>query len=770
MGVVYKAVQESLGRTVALKVFPETFSLDPVRLERFRREARATARIRHPNIVPVYEVGESERIHFYAMQLIEGPSLHQGLAQTRDQAAQGGGKKGSAISDPAYAVGVAERVAELAGGLEEAHAQGLVHRDIKPSNILVSKDGSYVLVDFGLVHDLEAESITGSGQILGTLSYMSPEQVSGRNVDARSDVYSLGVTLFELLTLHRPFEGGSTHEIREAILNQEPPSPRRLNPKLGGDLTTIVLHCLEKNPDRRYSSAGELAADLRQFCRGEPILARPLPWWEQVLRRAWRRKAQLATTTLLVALVSLVAYLAWPKGVISLAVLPFLNEAADPSTEYLSDSIPERLMGMLSSFPNLSVKSRSSVFRYKGQNLDPLAAGRDLRADVVLSGRVAQRGNILMLGLELSDVRENKQLWGTRYDRELSDLMATEDEVCRDIAAQLRVNLQGSIEKRLSKPRTNNPEADKAYRRGRLLWSQFSKKSVEKSIERFQEAIGIDPNFALAHVGLAEAWIALGLFQAPKEVLVNAKGYAERALALDPTLGEAHAALGTIRLYLDWNWEEARRSLENALELNPRCFESFPCYLHSLDILGEINSAEASVERALRFNPESVPLQTELACTAYYAGGYEATTQYALEALELDKGFILAHLQLGRAYEQLGEHERSIETLEKARELTGGEWSDILGELAYSYGRSGKTEQAEAILREMVERKKSAFVDPYPLAFAYLGLGDKEKALAALEEALEVRSQWVPWLKVEPKFFSLRSEPRFQALLERLKL
>jgi len=770
MGTVYRAVQESLGRMVALKVFPAVFTLDPVRLERFRREARATARIRHPNIVPIYDVGESDGIHYYAMQLVEGPSLHAVLTEERDQAAQRG-RKSSAISDPAYAVRVAERMAELAEGLEEAHAQGLVHRDIKPSNILVGKDGSYVLVDFGLVHDVEAESITGSGQVLGTLSYMSPEQVSGRNADARSDVYGLGVTLFELLTLHRPFEGESAHEIQEAILNREPASPRRLNPKLGSDLATIILRCLEKKPDRRYSSAGHLAADLRRFCRGEPILARPQAVWERLLRRAWRRKAQLATSVLLLVLASLVGFLAWPARVVSLAVLPFLDETADSSMEHLSDGIPERLMNMLSSMQSLSVRSRSSVFRYKGQKIDPLAAGRDLKADVVLSGRLAQKGDSLVLGLQLVDVRDNRQLWGARYDRKLTDLMATEEEICREVASRLQVRLEGGDDRRLAKRPTSKPGADIAYRRGRLLYLQMNTDSLTRSIERFQEAIGIDPNFALAHVGLAEAWIALGLsFQRPKEAFANAMGYTQRAFELDPQLGEAYAALGSLRLYQDWNWSEARRCLDLALELNARCVESFPCFLHCLDALGRPDEAVAYVERALRSNPESVALLQELGCTEYYAGRYEAAAGHSREAIELDERSFLAYYNVGRSCEQMGKHAESIQTLERARDLTGGGANEILAELAHSYARSGRRGEAEAVLAELVERKKSGFVDPYPLAFAYIGLGDKEKALASLEEAFEERSSWVPWLKVEPKFSGLHPEPRFQALLKRLKL
>jgi TolB-like protein/Flp pilus assembly protein TadD len=770
MGTVYKAVQGSLGRTVALKVLPESFAMDPVRVERFRREARATARIRHPNIVPVHEVGESEGRHYYAMEFIDGPSLEAVLAQARDAAAPPGGAKGSPASDAARAAQAAERMAELAEGLDEAHRLGLVHRDIKPSNILVDRSGRYVLVDFGLVHDVDAESLTGSGQLLGTLSYMPPEQISGGKVDARSDIHGLGVTLFELLTLRKPFEGQNAGEIQEAILHQEPPAPRKLNSRLGSDLETIVLHCLQKSPGRRYASAGELAADLRRFCRGEPILARPRPRWELLVRRAWRSRLQLAAGAMLAALAALVAFLAWPKGVTSLAVLPFVNEAADPGIEYLSDSIPERLMGMLSSVPDLAVRSRSASFRFKGKDVNPAAAGRELRADIVLSGRVAQRDDVLVLGLELVNVRDQTRLWGIRYDRKLDELMKTEDEICREIAARLRVRLDRDAARGDGEHRTKFPAADIAYRRGRLLYSQQTPEALAKSVERFQEAIGIDPGFALAHVGLAEAWIGLGYFQTPKAAFESAIEHARKALDLDPLLGEAHAALGSLRLYHGWDWPEAQRCLDRAVELNPRCVESFPCFVHLMDTLGRPDEALAQVERALHLNPESVALVEELGCTSYYAGRYQEAVRHSREAIELDGGFILAYYNLGRSYGQLGMYAESISTLEKAKAITGGEASDIVSELAFSYARAGRKADAQAVLEELLERKQRAFVDPYPLAFAHIGLGDKESAMAALEEALEVRSSWVPWLKVEPKFFVLHSEPRFRALVQRLKL
>jgi len=366
-------------------------------------------------------------------------------------------------------------------------------------------------------------------------------------------------------------------------------------------------------------------------------------------------------------------------------------------------------------------------------------------------------------------VRTNSRLWGIRYDRKLEDLMAMEEEICREVASRLRLSLEGEDKERLGKRRTSHPAADIAYRRGRLLYSKQTPESLERSIERFQEAINIDSSFVLAHVGLAEAWISLGYFQNPKVAYANATGYAQRALDLDPLLGEAHAAIGTLRLF-EWDWPEARRSLDRALELNPRCAETFPCFLHSLDALGQADEAQRYVERALKLNPESSILLEELGCTSYYAGRYEDSVRHSEEAIELDPGFVLALYNLGRAQGALRRYDQSIATLEKAKAASGGEVIEVLAELAYSHAMAGRKDVAVAILEELLARKKRVFVDPYPLAFAQIGLDDKQNALASLEEAVDQRSSWTPWLKVEPKFFVLHSEPRFRSLLERLKL
>jgi serine/threonine protein kinase/TolB-like protein/Tfp pilus assembly protein PilF len=779
MGTVYEAFQEPLARRVAFKVLPATLALDPVRLERFRREARAMARIRHPNIVQVHEIGEWQSTLYYVMELIDGASLQSILAAARGgrrdgdaEGAIGVAPAASGPPGPEEALRAAERMAELAEGLEQAHAQGLVHRDIKPSNILVRRDGSYVLADFGLVRDAADESLTKSGQLLGTLSYMSPEQLCGRDVDARSDVYSLGVTLFELLTLTRPFEGDSAGELQQAVLREEPPSPRRSNPKLDPCLATIVLRCLEKDPERRYASAGELAADLRRFCRGEPTIARPLPAWEWTWRRAWRRRKQVLTALFVAALLALSAVFLSTRtaGPIAIAILPFANESQDPGAEYITESVPERLRTLLGAVPAFRVKSRNALLRYQGSEVDPLEAGRKLDVDIVLSGRLVEQAEMLALMVKLIDVRGGQELWETRYDRALGDLEAAEEEICRQIASRLRISLFGGADGELRKRHTANPQADIAYRRGRLLYSKQTPESLARSIPRFEEALALDPSFALAHIGLAEAWLALAYFQHPGELYAKARGFTEQALALDPRLGEAHAALGSLQLYQDWNWEAAARSLDRALELNPRCVESFPCFVHIRDVVGEFESAVAYVRLALRYDPESAALQHELGCTLYYAGRYEDSVEQSLEALEMDASLIFAYYNVGRSYGQLGRFEESIATLEKARDLTAGEWNEILAELAHSYARAGRTAEAEAIRRELLERKQTDFVDPYPLAFAHMGLEDKESALAALEEALDILSTWAPWLKVEPKFFRLHSEPRFQALLERLKL
>jgi serine/threonine-protein kinase len=770
MGTVYEAMQERLGRRVALKVLPRAFALDPELVERFRREARATASIHHPSIVPIYEVGEAEGVHYYAMEFIEGPSLDLVITQARERAEEA--RRSSPATDAAYVQSVIEQVATLAEGLQEAHAQGLVHRDIKPANILVGKNGRYVLADFGLVRDVRADTLTHSGQMLGTLSYMSPEQVSCREVGPPTDVYSLGVTLFELLTLRRFFEGKSAHEIESAILYQEPPSPRKANAKLHRDIETVILHCLQKQPERRYATAGELAAELRRILRFEPIVARPQPLWERVARRAWRQRRRIAAVTVFAALAAAIAYLAWPQRITSLAVLPFATESGAPEVEYVSAGLTDSLIFRLGQLPGLQVKSRSVVGRYQGQDVKPQEVGRDLQVDAVLTGRLLRSGEDLTVRVELVNTQTNGTIWGERYERkpEPFDLQELEEDIAAAIVDGLKVVLSGENEQRLRKRHTRDREAYLLYQQGRHLFSKYTEEDFQKCLEYFQRAIDRDPQFALAHVGMAECYIVLGNdFRAPKEVLPLGLDHALQAAKLDPMLGEAHAALGAIRLYYDWDWKAAERELTRALELNPRCAESFPCYLHCLDAMGRPADAKRHVEQTLlNVDPSSLILQAELGCTTYYGRRYDEAIESCQTTLRLQDDYIPALYNLGRAYGQVKKYDEAIQALNRA--LGEVDANFILAELAYVYASSGKREKAEEILAKLLDRKSRGFVDPYIIAFVHIGLGDEDKALESLREALAVRSTWVPWLRVEPKFFGLHADPRFQDLLRGLNL
>jgi serine/threonine protein kinase/tetratricopeptide (TPR) repeat protein len=771
MGTVYEAIQESLGRKVALKVLPDAAALDPELVERFRREVRATARIRHPSIVPIHEVGEVGNIRYYAMELIDGPSLETAIVEARRHA--GEARRDSPPSSAGYIKAVVEEMAALCEGLEEAHAQGLIHRDIKPANILVARSGRYVLADFGLVRDTRAETLTRSGQMLGTLSYMSPEQVAGEDAGATTDVYSLGVTLFELLTLERPFAGRSAHEIQSAILHEEPPAPRRRNPRLDRDLETIILHCLEKEPAKRYATAGALAADLRRFLRSEPIVARPQPVWEKASRRMWRHRGRVAVALVFLGLLSWVALDRLSRQVASVAVLPFVNESAAPEVDYLSDGLTDSLIFRLGQLGGLRVKSRSAVARFRGKDVEPQAAGEALEVDAVLTGRVLRRGgDDILVAVELVGTRTSETLWGERYERraESLDLQGLEEEISAAIVEKLRVKLTDEGEKQLAKRYTPDPGAYLAYWRGRHVFLRYTEEDIRKSIEYFQQAIDTDPKFALAHVGMAEAHIALGNdFEPPKDVFPVALAHALEAEKLDPMLGEAHAVLGTIRLYYNWDWEAARRELKRALELNPRCAESFPCYLHSLDALGRPEEARRQVEETLvSVDPGSLTIQAELGCTEYYGGRYEEAIAASAGTLKVEETHVPALYNLARAYGQTGRFEEAIRVLEKAR-LASGDASFVLAELGYVHARAGNRARAEEILATLMERRQGGgFVDPYYIAFVHVALGDDDRALDLLREAFDVKSSWVPWLKVEPKFFGLHRDPRFQELLKGL--
>jgi serine/threonine-protein kinase len=808
MGEVYLAQDTKLKRKVALKLLPSGLSDDKERLKRFEQEALATSALNHPNILTIHEIGEHSGIKFIATEFIDGVTWRERMKQE------------------CSLLELLEIAIQVASALASAHEAGIIHRDIKPENIMMRRDGIVKVLDFGLAKLARETEIgpadstrqlirTGAGIVMGTTSYMSPEQARGKAIDVRTDIWSFGVVLYEALSGRKPFPGETPSDVIANILMTEPPPLKQVAPATPDELVRIIGKTMRPDRNQRYQNGRELLSDLKHLKQELEFAAKsqrtltidpseagpdPLSQMSPAHSSSTTEQTPIAPTSsaeyihsqlkqhkvgilLIAALlfigVGTVGYLlmrnvARPEQTVtsaidSLAVLPLANSSRDPNAEYLSDGITESLINTLSQLPGVRVLSRSAAFRYKGKEVDAQTAGHELNVRAVLKGAVKQLGDQLIINVELIDVLDNRQIWGEQYVRKFSDVLAIQRDIVQEVAGKLRLRLTDDEQQRLSKRTTDNPDAYRLYLRGRYHAATLSKQGFDTGIDLLYQAVALDPTYALAYEGLAfYYYTSVDLILPPNEAMPKAKAAAEKAISLDDSLAEAHSDLGMIHFQFDYDAQAAERQLKRAIEVNPNSSLAHQNYGWFLIFMGRTDESLVQMRLAQKLDPLSLEISTNTAATYYFAHHYDQSIEASRRIVQTEPHFWLGHALLGRAYEQKGQLGEAIAEYQRARELDP-EIPESLMDLGRAYGKAGRRREAEQVLAELQSRAKKGYVAPFQVAMVYVGLGDKDQAFAWLEKALAARSWYMTWLRVAPELDPLRSDPRYQDLLQRIQ-
>jgi serine/threonine-protein kinase len=735
MGEVYKAWDPRLDRAVAIKILRVSLADRPDTRARFDREARALASLNHPHICALYDIGHERDIDYLVMEFVEGETLAQRIA------------KGPLLLDL-----VLKYAIQISDALDRAHGKEVIHRDIKPNNIMITPEDGTKLLDFGVAKLLSGQPASGEipvyscdlptvpgdgvntqlGALVGTVVYMSPEQARGGKIDARSDIFSFGLVLYQMATGQHPFQKETPAATLGALLYENCPPMKEKAAGVPHNFEAIVARCLQKEAVHRYQRMADVRTAIEELQSGKK------------------------TST--------------PEAVPSIAVLPFTDMSAGAENDYFSDGLTEELINALAQLKGLRIVSRSSAFQFKGKNQDSREVGEKLGVTAIVDGSVRRAGNRCRITAELVSVSDGYQLWSERFDRELEDIFEVQEDVARAIVAKLIPRLAVPAEP-LVKAYTENFAAHELYLKGRYLLNRQTPDSLWKALADFEQALQLSPDYALARVGVADCCLLLGWYGTvpPSEVMPKAKQAALRALETDDTLALAHCALALVHAGYEWNWTEAGREFKRALELGAGF--AAPHFHYALDYLtplGRLDEAIQEIQSAQLLDPLSLITAVALGGCFHRKGRYDAAVERFRAILERAPTFYHAHWSLARTLEQQGKFDQAVEAFQKANELSGCENPLILGELGHCWGAMSRCEEANQLLRELEEMSPRKHVSSLSFALVHLGIGEKDLALEFLEKAYQQRARALVWINLDPRFDSLRSDPRFSNLLNRI--
>src|SRR5689334_2623184 len=800
------------GRKVALKVLPQEVTKSESRLRRFKQEARAILALNHPNILTIYEIGQTADSYYIATEYIEGETLRHCLW------------RGPIKLDEMLGIGI-----QVAMALEAAHAAGIIHRDIKPENIMLRQD-KFVrdrivkVLDFGLAKLNDRESLssdpeavtipiaeTSPGTIMGTSGYMSPEQAEGENTDERSDVFSLGVVLYEMIAGKPPFKGKTDSHTRVSIIDHDPLPLVHYVPDVPRQLERIIAKALAKDRLKRYQTITDLKLDLEQLRdelhtsdTGEltresretqtdilthaPTISSPPVETATASsgitsassRKRWFVYSIAGVLGVLLVIVAAMRFASSSPSINSVAILPFVNDSKDPNAEYLSDGITESIIDSLSQLPNLKVMSRNAAFRFKGSNLDPVEAGRSLNVGAVLTGRLVKLDDRFVIKTELIKVADGSQLWGDEYNSSLDDIFSVQEEVSKKISQSLRLRLTGEDEEKLAKRYTHDAEAYQLYLKGRYFWNRRNEEGFRNGIEYFKRAEERDPTFALAFSGLADSYALLGDIGVvrPLDEMPKAKAAAEKAVDADPTLAEAYTSRAFVRLSYDWDWLGAQNDFQQALKLNPKYPTAHQWYASYLMQMGKFSLAKEEIEEAHNLDPLSPIISSNTGLYSYYEHNYDDAIAKYKVTLQSDPDFWVARHYLALAYVQKGMHDDAIKELRSLiKAPPSGPVPDeaiasdteASASLGFAYAMAGRKAEAHDILNKLQALSQKRYVTPLYFAIVYAGLKDNDHALQYLNQAFEARHPGLVLIRIEPMFDSLRADESFKQLVKRFE-